>query len=62
MTLVLLIVFAIPLFALAGQVIGGVVGFVVALAFHGLRGFGRHIILPVLKKVFQKRVANESNC
>lgn len=41
MSLVLLIVLMIPLVILVAQIIGGVLGFVVALAFHAVRGVVR---------------------
>lgn len=59
MSLVLLIVFGIPLIALIGQLIGGVAGFVVALAFHGLRALVRYIFQSVRRRISAMKELND---
>lgn len=54
MSLVLLIVFGIPAVVFVGQVFGAIVGFVVTLMFHAVRGFLRHFVLGGLRKLLAK--------
>lgn len=59
MSLVLLIVFGIPIISLIGQIIGGVAGFACALAFHGLRAFARYIVQSLRRQISAMKDLNE---
>ena len=59
MSLVLLIVFGIPLITLIGQMIGGVAGFVIALVFHSFRAVVRYIFQSVRRRIFAMKELNE---
>jgi len=50
MSLIFLIAFGIPLVALVGQIVGGLLGFVVTLSFHGLRALLRYIFLSAYRR------------
>jgi hypothetical protein len=54
MSLMLLIVFGIPAVVFVGQVVGAVVGFLVTLMFHAVRGFLRHFVLGGIRKLALK--------
>lgn len=55
MSVILLIALGIPLISLAGTIVGAVVGFVISLIFHGVRGFLRHFVAAPLRKMFAKK-------
>jgi hypothetical protein len=55
MTLIILLVLAGPIITALGQLVGTAIGFSVALVFHGLRGLGRRVLLPGLRRLFKKK-------
>lgn len=54
MSFMLLIVFGIPAMVFIGQVFGAIVGFLVTLMFHAVRGFLRHFVLGGIRKLAAK--------
>jgi hypothetical protein len=62
MSLLLLIVLGFPLVILAGQIVGAIIGFVFTLAFHGIRGLLRYLVVGTIRKVIAKKELHGPTC
>lgn len=54
MSALFLVIFAGPLLAFLGNIVGAAVAFLVVLAFHGVRGLMRRVVLPRLQRAFSQ--------